>query len=234
MPRKADALVLLSGGIDSTTVLAAVRAEGRTPITVTFDYGQTLSYELEVAARNSERYRAAAHFQIPLDLGPVAAKCALIAGSPVPLPLDRTLHEIDNGGTPPSYVPFRNGIFFAYLIAMGEAMAIENIYAGCNGLLSGQYYDDTAEFAKAFAYAGQVGTAKGYLPMIHVPYAFTDKATIVDSGLQLGVDYRETYSCYANARPHCGRCDSCKERGIALAVHGLNLEGKPIGAAVQS
>jgi 7-cyano-7-deazaguanine synthase len=233
MRHSADALVLLSGGVDSTTVLARVRSRGFAVITVTFDYGQTLRHELAVAAGNSERYGAVIHYEIPLDLGPAATNCALMAGSSRELPTDRTVEEINQGGTPPSYVPFRNGIFFAYLVGMGESLGIEDIYAGCNGLLSGQYYDDTMEFAAAFTEAARAGTSRNYCPEIHVPYAATDKGRIVAEGLRLGVDYSQTYSCYTNAVPHCGRCDSCQERAVAMAANGLNIEGEHVGAAIQ-
>jgi len=228
------ALVLLSGGVDSTTVLRKVRAEGFDVVTVTFDYGQTLSKELSVAASNSDRYGAVIHHEIVIDLGPAAGRCALFKNAKWPLPVDRTPEEIRAGGTPASYVSFRNGIFFAYLIAMGESLGIADIYAGCNGLLSGNYYDDTEEFAAAFSRAARVGTTPDYSPTIHVPFAATDKSWIVAEGLRLGVDYAKTYSCYRNQTPHCGRCDSCKERAAAFAANGLNLEGEPVGtAAVQ-
>jgi 7-cyano-7-deazaguanine synthase len=228
--RHKTALVLLSGGIDSTTALAQVRDMGSDAVTVTFSYGQSLHRELEYAAGNAVRFGAVEHHQIGLDLSAISGGCALLGDGP--MPVGRTIEEIDADEKPASYVPFRNGIFFAYLIGMGEMMGIEDIWAGCNGLNSGNYPDDTAEFAAAMTNAGRVGTSIRYRPRILVPYAYWTKENIVKAGLAMNVDYSRTYSCYQNASPHCGVCDSCVERKAALLANHLDIEGLPLGEAV--
>jgi 7-cyano-7-deazaguanine synthase len=163
-----DALVLLSGGIDSTTVLVELTGSGRNVISVTFNYGQTLSIELEYARDNAVRYGVQKHMEVPLDLSAMGVGCSLIDRN-VELHLDRNKLDIDDDPHPTSYVPFRNGIFLAWLVALGECMNVENIYAGCNEQ-SGGYPDDTRQFIAAMSRAADLGTSPGYHPMIFAPF----------------------------------------------------------------
>jgi 7-cyano-7-deazaguanine synthase len=218
--------VLLSGGIDSTTVLAMLRKRGVRVVTVTFEYGQTLEREVAVAAGNAARFAVDQHYQVALDLTRFGGGCSLLDhGSPILK--GRTWDEIAADPRPSSYVPFRNGIFFAYLVGLGEYLGIEEIYGGCNGLNSGNYPDDTKEFLAAMTEVARQGTGRGYRPTIGSPFTDLFKWEVVKCGLELGVDYSLTYSCYANRNPHCGECDSCLMRKSAMAMNGLTLEGFP-------
>jgi 7-cyano-7-deazaguanine synthase len=116
---------------------------------------------------------------------------------------------------------------FAYAVAYGEPRGIETIIGGCNGLLSGNYPDDTAEFGRAFQAAAREGTQPGYYPEIWLPFAHKSKAEVVRIGLQAGVNYGMTWSCYDNGQRHCGICDSCVQRRAAFEPNGLDLEGVP-------
>ena len=224
-------VMLLSGGIDSTTMLAQVsrrvRYYGAELHCLIFDYGQTLLREVELSRLNALHYGAVPHvIQTPLDW--LGADCSILAGSETPIAKGRTLEAIKDGGTPTSYVPFRNGIFLAYAVAFAEAHQMPNIYCGGNGLYSGNYWDDTAEFAGAFQEAARVGTDPDFQPTIVFPWAGINKGSIVGWGVENGVDYSRTWSCYENGDTHCGECDSCKQRAKAFEHFNLDLEGRPL------
>ncbi len=221
-----QAILLLSGGIDSTTVLALLSDHGVDVTCLIFDYGQSLHEEITIARANAEHYGARS-LVIPAPLNWLAPGCSLL-NPDVPITTGRTRGEIQESPTPSSYVPFRNGIFFAYAIAFGEAQGIPDLFGGCNGLASGKYWDDTKEFADAISQAGRIGTDPSYRPQIHVPFAEITKAQIVAVGLQLGVDYTKTWSCYQNGTNHCSVCDSCVQRAAAFEEHHLDLSGSPL------
>jgi len=213
-------ILLLSGGIDSTTLLAKLSAEcrhyGTKLHSLIFDYGQTLIKEVDIARRNAVHYGALPVI-FKVDFTALAPRCALLQGNEDNIPTGRSTDDIAQAGTPPTYVPFRNGIFLAYAVAYGEYHGIEDIYCGGNGLHSGNYWDDTAHFALAFTTAAQIGTAPEYGPVIHFPFSTITKQQIVQQGRQLGVDYTLTWSCYLNQQQPCGVCDSCVQRQQALA-----------------
>jgi 7-cyano-7-deazaguanine synthase len=224
---KADCILLLSGGIDSTTVLADLVHQDKHPVCLVFDYGQTLQAEIKVAIDNATRFGCSSEV-VHLDLRKVAPGCALLQEDPTHIPQGRDRETIAAAGTPPTYVPFRNGIFLAWAVAFGEARGLERIYLGSNGLDSGNYWDDTAEFATAFTHAARMGTSPDYLPRILFPFANFTKAEIVGWGLDLGVDYGLTWSCYMPDTEPCNTCDSCIQRLDAFAANGLNPKGQPL------
>ena len=151
-----------------------------------------------------------------MDFTAIDAGCCLTDPN-IPIPVGRSREEILVDGTPLSYVPFRNGIFLAYAVALGEVEGIENIYAGANGLNSGNYWDDTTAFASKFTAAARTGTSQEYNPTIRFPFARWGKKKIVALGKRLGIDYeKETWSCYVGGKTHCGICDSCVQRMDAL------------------
>jgi 7-cyano-7-deazaguanine synthase len=225
-------LLLLSGGMDSTTVLRWLRARGRSPLCLVFDYGQSLRREIRLALANAARERCEA-VALRCDLPALAPGHALLdgwsGGGGAAVPSGRGLAAIAAGGTPATYVPFRNGVFLAYAVALGESRGLAEVYAGANGLASGNYWDDTEAFARAFTAAARAGTAPGYEPEVRFPLAAMTKAEVASLGVTLGVDFARTWSCYRDGSRHCGECDSCAQRRDGLAAAGLGLDGRPAG-----
>lgn len=211
-----DALLLLSGGIDSTTALYQLVSQGKKVLCLIFDYGQTLIKEVDIAKKNAERL-GQDYKVLKIDLTFSGSKCSLISDNDISK--DRTFDQID-AATPTSYVEFRNGILLSYAVMLAECAGIHHIYGGFNGLDSGQYYDDTLEFIQAFQTAANKGTSPAFDVRIHAPFAKIHKSDIVRQGLQLGLDYRTTWSCYENGQKPCCRCDSCKQRLRALKEGG--------------
>lgn len=209
-----DALVLLSGGIDSTTIMNELTKQGKKVMCLIFDYGQSLIKEVEIAKRNAEE--AGADYKvIKIDLGFSGSECSLISDSKISK--NRTFEQIDNA-IPSSYVEFRNGILLSYAVMFAECHNIHDIYGGFNGLDSGQYYDDTEEFIKAYENAANLGTKPEYSVTIHAPYSKIKKYEIVKRGMGIGVKYEKTWSCYENGEEPCRVCDSCKQRERALEL----------------
>ena len=213
---KCDAVLLLSGGIDSTTMLYKLTNDNKRVMCLIFDYGQSLIKEVEIAARNAERMQQPWKI-IKIDLSFAESACALISDNEIPA--GRTMEQIDSE-IPASYVEFRNGIFLAYAVMYAECNGIDNIYGGFNGLNSGQYYDDTYAFIKAFEAAANAGTKPSFRVRINAPFADTPKSEIVKQGIRIGVNYDDTWSCYGNEDRPCGVCDSCLQRERALKDGG--------------
>lgn len=212
-----DAVLLLSGGIDSTTMLYKLVKEDRSVMCLIFDYGQTLIKEVDVAVNNATRlgqdYRV-----IHIDLSFAGSACTLISDNPISV--RRSFQEIESG-IPSSYVEFRNGILLSYAVMFAEVNNVPLICGGFNGLYSGKYYDDTYEFIKAYERAANAGTKPGYHVTIDAPFSKVPKSEIVRLGMELGIDYdRYTWSCYKNGETPCGQCDSCKQRERALRDGG--------------
>lgn len=220
------AILLLSGGIDSTTVLYDLNKRLAEVHCLIFDYGQTLGKEIDYAIDNAKRLNQP-YKVIQIDLDWIGSKCSILYKNDTKISKNRTFDEI-NAATPSSYVEFRNGIFLAYAVAYGEAQGISDIYGGFNGVQSGQYPDDTCDFVYAFGHAARSGTAKGNM-MIHGPWCCQPKYNIVKAGVELGIDYlNHTWSCYTNGKEHCGQCDSCKQREQAFIEGGYyeKIQGK--------
>lgn len=214
---KCDALLLLSGGIDSTTVLEQLTRQGKKVFCLIFDYKQTLQKEIDVATANAKRLKQPFNV-VSIDLGFSGSRCSLISKSKISE--NRSFEQIDSD-VPTSYVEFRNGILLSYAVMFAEVNGINDIYGGFNGLASGQYYDDTLKFIKAFERAANAGTSPKFRVRIHAPFSIMSKAQIVAIGRKLGIDYeRNTWSCYRNGKTHCGKCDSCKQRKRALKDGG--------------
>ena len=220
------AILLLSGGVDSTVTLAELIHHGYEVTAMIFDYGQSMVQEVEMARQNAHRMGAAHIKGVKAPLDWVAPQCALLGG--LELPVDRTLEAIEAGDTPVTYVPFRNGILLAYAAALGEYVGADVIACGGNGLHSGNYWDNTLEFCHAMEAAIRAGTAPEYQPEVWFPNAERTKAEVVMRGLELGVDFTMTTSCYmlrTFGQGHCGRCDSCVQRRAAMAAYGLDIHG---------
>lgn len=210
-PRRA--VVLLSGGLDSTTVLALARRDGYEVDALSFRYGQRHAHELEAARRIAARYGVVRHEIVEIDLRPFGGS-ALTADIPVPKGRDVT-HGTD---IPVTYVPARNTIFLSFALAYAEVTRATDIFIGVNALDYSGYPDCRPEYIRAFERLATLATragVQGSAPIrIRTPLIDLTKAQIVRLGLSLGVDYAETTSCY-DPLPNgaaCGECDACQLR----------------------
>lgn len=212
----APAVVLLSGGLDSATVLALAVRGGRPGgtqyacHTLAFDYGQRHWHELAAAAAVSRALGAVEHRVVTLDLRAIGGS-ALTAD--VEVPKDRS-HEAMAGGAPATYVPARNMTFLAIAVGYAETLGARDVFIGVNAVDYSGYPDCRPEFIAAFERAANLGTTIGNGLRIRAPLAGMRKAEIIALGSSLGVDYAMTRSCYDpterdGAALACGRCDSC-------------------------
>jgi 7-cyano-7-deazaguanine synthase len=216
------AVVLLSGGLDSTTTLAVAVSEGYEAYAITFDYGQRHRIELEAAHRAATSLGARKHLIVSVDLGAIGAS-ALTADLHVPKA--RSMPEIAEG-IPVTYVPARNTVFLSLALAWAEAVSAEHIFIGINALDYSGYPDCRPEFIRAFEETANLGTKAGVQGRrfrIHAPLISMTKGQIVRRGLELGVDYSITHSCYdplPDGKP-CGSCDSCLLRRKGFEEAGV-------------
>ena len=204
------AVVLLSGGIDSTTTLAIAIADGYEAYALSFDYGQRHQIETEAARRSTNLFGAKEHRVAKIDLR-IFGGSALTAG--VDVPKQRSEKQIAHG-IPVTYVPARNTIFLAYALAWAEVIAASDIFLGVNAIDYSGYPDCRPEFIEAFENLANVGTkagVEGRRFQIHTPLIKFSKAEIIRNAVDLGVDLSLTHSCY-DPSPEglaCGECDSC-------------------------
>jgi 7-cyano-7-deazaguanine synthase len=216
------AVVLLSGGLDSTTCLAWARAQGWECHTLAIDYGQRHRQELEAARRVSAALGAAQHGEVRVDLAAFGGS-ALTADLEVPKDRDDRALE---SGIPITYVPARNTVFLAIALGLAETLGATRIVAGMNAIDYSGYPDCRPEFVRAFQALARVATRAGVegRPLaIETPLMSLDKAGIVKLGVSLGVDYALTRSCY-DPTPEgeaCGRCDACRLRRRGFREAGL-------------
>ncbi|HEX2123749.1 MAG TPA: 7-cyano-7-deazaguanine synthase QueC [Thermoanaerobaculia bacterium] len=213
------AVILLSGGLDSATVLAMARREGRACHALTFVYGQRHGIELEAARRVAAAIGVDEHVVYPLDLRVFGAS-ALTADIDVPK------DAVDAPGIPVTYVPARNTIFLSIALGYAEAREAEEIWIGVNALDYSGYPDCRPEFIDAFQQVIWKGTRSGVehrTPRLVAPLLHLTKADIIRRGVALGVDYAITHSCYdpdAEGRA-CGHCDSCLLRRKGFEETGV-------------
>jgi len=221
MPNPKLALVLLSGGLDSTTTLAIARADGFDLIALTFRYGQRHHIELDAAARVASAIGVREHLVVDIDLRALGGS-ALTADIPVPKDRDLQTREI-----PSTYVPARNTIFLAYALALAEVRDARDIYIGVNATDYSGYPDCRPDYIAAFEKMAALATragVEGHPVRLHTPLIRLTKVEIIRRGLALGLDYGLTRSCY-DPDPRglaCGHCDSCRLRRAAFAQLGLN------------
>jgi len=215
--------VLLSGGLDSATALAIARAEGFRPYALSFRYGQRHKVELKAARRVAKALGAAEYKIAKTDLR-VFGGSALTAD--VAVPKGRSTGEMGEG-IPITYVPARNTIFLAFALAWAETLEASDIFVGVNALDYSGYPDCRPEYIRAFEQMANLATKAGVEGrqhlVIHTPLIRLTKAQIIQRGLELGVDYGLTHSCYdptPNGRP-CGACDSCLLRAKGFAEAGV-------------
>jgi 7-cyano-7-deazaguanine synthase len=215
-----DAIVLLSGGLDSATALALTMAAGRRCHALTFRYGQRHDVELSAAAKVAAALGATSHRVIDLDLRAIGGSALTAA---IPVPKDRSESEISSG-IPVTYVPARNTIFLAYAIAVAEVMGASEIVLGVNVLDSSGYPDCRPEWIAAMQEVARLGTRAGaeQRPVtIRAPLIRMSKAEIIRAGVALDIDYSLTHSCYdpTPSGAACGACDACllRRRGFEAA-----------------
>jgi 7-cyano-7-deazaguanine synthase len=219
----ANAVVLLSGGLDSTTTLAIAKSEGFTPYALSFRYGQRHGVELESAKRVVQALGVAEHVIADIDLRRFGGS-ALTAD--IAVPKSRSLETMGEG-IPVTYVPARNTVFLSFALAWAEVLGSSDIFIGVNALDYSGYPDCRTEYIAAYAQMANLATAAGVEGRqrlkIHTPLIQLTKAQIIQRGTALGVDYALTSSCYdpgEDGRP-CGQCDSCLLRAKGFAEAGL-------------
>jgi 7-cyano-7-deazaguanine synthase len=204
------AIVLLSGGLDSSTTLAIAKENGYAPYALSFSYGQRHNAELMAARRISERAHVVEYKVAHIDLR-IFGGSSLTAD--IPVPKSRAVSDI-GAGVPVTYVPARNTIFLSFALAWAEVVGARDIFLGVNALDYSGYPDCRPEFIQAFQRVADVATkagVEGSRFLIHTPLIQMSKSDIIRTGLRLGVDYSATMSCYdpdADARA-CGQCDAC-------------------------
>ncbi|ODT98006.1 MAG: 7-cyano-7-deazaguanine synthase QueC [Planctomycetes bacterium SCN 63-9] len=221
--QKPKAVVLLSGGLDSTTTLAEAREAGFDLYALTILYGQRHAVEMEAARRVAKAFAVTRHIELSIDLRAFGGS-ALTADLSVPK--DRSSESM-NEGIPITYVPARNTVFLALALGWAETLGAFDLFAGVNCMDYSGYPDCRPEFLRAFENLAQLATKAGVEGTgrfrIHAPLLRLNKTEIISRGLALGVDYGLTHSCY-DPTPEgraCGHCDSCRIRLAAFEKLGI-------------
>jgi 7-cyano-7-deazaguanine synthase len=224
MAENCKAVVLLSGGLDSTTALAIAKDEGYVVYALSFLYGQRHMVEIDAARTLADRMGVSQHVVLPIDLRQFGGS-ALTAD--IPVPKDRALEDMDQS-IPITYVPARNTIFLSFALAWAEVLGANDIFLGVNALDYSGYPDCRPEYIQAFERMANLATkasVEGRQTLhIHTPLIHLSKADIIRRGLELGVDFALTTSCYDPAvdGTACGRCDACILRAKGFAQLGLD------------
>jgi 7-cyano-7-deazaguanine synthase len=226
-PNAPPAVLLLSGGLDSTTVLAVALHEGFAVHALSFRYGQRHSAEIESASAIARKAGVVQHRIIDIDLT-VFGGSALTVPTPVPKDRDLSAQSMQGKEIPITYVPARNTIFLSYALALAEVAGAADIFIGVNALDYSGYPDCRPEYIRAFEdmanLATRAGVEGGTRLKIRTPLISLTKAEIIELGTSLGVDYSATTSCYDPGEngEACGRCDACQLRLKGFAEVGLD------------
>lgn len=212
------AVILLSGGLDSATVVAMAKADGFSCYSMSFDYGQRHRAELQAAEQIARQLGVIEHKVIGLDLNGIGGSALTDENIAVP--------ETPGEGIPVTYVPARNTVFLALALGWAEVLNAQDIFIGVNAVDYSGYPDCRPEFIKAFEDMANLATRAGVEGSgfrIQAPLQYLSKAEIIQAGTRLGVDYALTVSCYqADSRGRaCGRCDSCRLRAAGFTGAGL-------------
>jgi 7-cyano-7-deazaguanine synthase len=218
MPNANKAVILLSGGLDSATVLAIAREQGYQAYAMSVAYGQRHSAELDAAARLARALGAAGHRTMQVNLDAVGGSALT----------DRSIAVPEHGGSgiPVTYVPARNTLFLALALGWAEVLGARDLFIGVNAVDYSGYPDCRPEFIRAFEALAQLATkagVEGASFKVHTPLISLAKADIIRRGLALGVDFAQTVSCYqADAEGRaCSRCDSCRIRRAGFESAGV-------------
>lgn len=221
MPARPRAVVLLSGGLDSATAAAIARSEGFDLYALTVEYGQRHAREIESARAIARALGVVRHVELGVDLSAFGGSALT---SPADVPKDRDLAAAD---IPVTYVPARNTVFLSLATAWAEALGARDIFIGVNVLDYSGYPDCRPEFIEAFEKMANLATKAGVegrqALKIHSPLIAMSKAEIIAKGIELGVDYGLTSSCYdpSPAGEQCGQCDSCLLRQKGFRENGI-------------
>ncbi len=211
------AIILLSGGLDSVTVLAQAKAQGYRVYALSFDYGQKHNAELISAQKIGQDYQVLAHKVISLGLGAIGGSALTDNALDVPI--------TPQAGIPVTYVPARNTVFLSFALGWAEVLNAHDIFIGVNAVDYSGYPDCRPEFIKAFQTLANLATkagVEGHEIKIHAPLIDMSKGEIIQLGHKLGVDYAQTVSCYAASSEGlaCGECDACRLRQIGFEQSG--------------
>jgi 7-cyano-7-deazaguanine synthase len=215
-----NAVVLLSGGLDSYTAAAVARRDGFTLCALSLNYGQRHVLELGASRAVAAALGVEQHLELDLDLTKIGGSA--LTSSRIEVPKDQ---PIDPGVIPSTYVPARNTIFLSVAMGWAEVLGASDIFIGVNALDYSGYPDCRPEFIRAFEQLARLATkagVEGRALTVHTPLIALSKAEIIRLGLSLGLDYGLTLSCYdpgADSRP-CGHCDSCRLRAAGFAEAG--------------
>ena len=213
------AIILLSGGLDSITVLALAQQQAYQCYSLSFDYGQRHNAELIAATAIAKHYQVVEHKVIKLGLGDIGGSALTDKNIAVP--------ESSQQGIPVTYVPARNTVFLSFALGWAEVLNCHDIFIGVNAVDYSGYPDCRPQFIDAFQNLANLATkagVEGHQINIHAPLIHASKADIIKQGTQLKVDYRQTVSCYtANSQGEaCGHCDACRLRKIGFADAGIS------------
>ena len=216
-----EAVVLLSGGLDSYTAAAMARARGFRLCALTVCYGQVHQSEIEAARAVARALGASRHLEVSVDLAAIGGS-ALTGRAPIPK--DRPLDQAD---IPPTYVPARNTVLLSLALAWAEVLGARDVFIGVNALDYSGYPDCRPEYIQAFEQLAALATKAGIEGarfQIHAPLIYLSKAEIIRCGVTLGLDYGLTHSCYELAPDgrSCGRCDSCRLRARGFREAGVS------------
>ena len=220
---KKNAVVLLSGGLDSVTTLAIACSSGFTVFALSVEYGQRHVAELRAAARAARAIGVARHHTMSVDLRGIGGSALT---SDISVPEGRTPAEM-NSGIPVTYVPARNTVLLACALAYAESVGAQHIFIGVNALDYAGYPDCRPEFISAFEALANLGTkagvSGGHGIQLHAPLIHSTKSEIIRRGLQLNVDYANSSTCYQPTADElaCGRCDACQLRLAGFAEVGI-------------
>ena len=212
------AVILVSGGLDSSTVLAMAKQQGFDCYTLSFDYGQRHRSELFAAAKVSEAMQVEAHKVVSLDLGTIGGSALTDTNIDVP--------EYETTGIPVTYVPARNTVFLSIALGWAEVLGANDIFVGVNAVDYSGYPDCRPDYINAFEQMANLATkagVEGNKLTVHAPLIDMTKGQIIQAGLQIGVDYAVTVSCYQadEEGAACGVCDSCRLRKQGFIDAGL-------------
>lgn len=233
-PRGA-AIVLLSGGLDSTTTLAIAARDGYTIHALSFHYGQRHSHELDAARRIAAAWNVASHHVVHVDLRAFGGSALTSDSIPVP----RGRDPRDAGGIPPTYVPARNTIFLSFALAAAEVRGARDVFIGVNAIDYSGYPDCRPEYIAAFERMANLATRaaveEGRHLRVRAPLLHMTKAEIIRLGHSLGVDYSMTTSCYDPGPDGaaCGECDACRLRLEGFAAAGFTDPARYSGTATR-